>query len=525
MTVMKVFTLSLIFLISALLITSCNTPLTGDTYSNPNLYGQEEIESAFPEQELGWARENLDLRAIGELIEEADNAEELEYLLNSRDGVNNMDLNGDGYVDYISVREFDDRYDDERGFSFYSMFGSDAIQEILTVVFDRDGYGRYDDGYDEYGYRYPGSRVLIIGDDMIYGDDYYYEANWVDRPVTFVDWVFSDRDYYRSPYYYGYYPDYYQPYTIVETTVYRTRIEQYYYDSTPAFVYTTQPTVTEIRIESPYRDRSLDRIYANLAKPTKEQVDFLRNDPTVSEVLQVRSERIKEGKNSSEGPERAGKPERFERSDSGARDNPNKLERAERVRGERPEKFDRSGGSERDFSGGKPEKVARDNPNRAERPEKSERAEKSDRPGKFERAEQVRIERPQKQERPNKAERFENRSNPGRVERQNSPRVERQQPQRTERPQPVRVERPNQQRVERPQPNRVERPSQQRTERPQPVRVERPRPQQQQQVQRQSPPQQVQRQQPAKVERPKPQQEQRVAPQGGGGNGKGKGKP
>jgi hypothetical protein len=502
---MKVFTLSLIFLISALFITSCNTPLTEESYSNPRPYAEEEVESAFSHQELGWARENLDLRAIGELIEEADNAEELEYLLNSRNGVNNLDLNGDGYVDYISVREFDDRYDNERGFSFYSMFGSDAIQEILTIVFDRDGYGRYDDGYDEYGYSYPGSRVLIIGDDMIYGDDYYYEANWVDRPVSFVTWVFSDRDYYRSPYYYGYYPDYYQPYTIVETTVYRTRIEEYYYDSTPAFVYTTQPTVTEIKIESPYRDRSLDRIYANLAKPTKEQVEFLRNDSTVSEVVRVRSERIKEGRNSLERPERA-------------------------------ERIERSGKPERDFSGG-PERVARDNSERGN-PNKAERTEQGGNPNKLERAEQVRIEKPRK------AERFENRSNPGRVERpdsprmekqnsprterQNSPRVERQQPQRTERPQPAKVERPKPQRVERPQPSRVERQQPQRTERPQPVRVERPKPQQ---VQRQSPPQQVQRQQPAKVERPKPQQEQRVKPQGGGnqggggGGGKGKIKP
>src|SRR5215213_1565312 len=237
---MKVFKLSLVFFIAALFITSCNRNLTSQSYDDYQI-GAGEAGLGY-DNDNRWARENLDLQAVGELLQRSDDAEEFEYLLNSEEGVNNLDLNGDGYADYISVREFDDRYDDERGFSLFSMFGPDQIQEICTIIFDRD---RYNDGYND-GY-YPGARVLLTGNEQIYGDNYYYESNWLDRPLPIVSWLFTDRsDYYRSPYYYENYPEYYQPYPVVETTVYRTRIDNYY--PAPVFVQTAKPSIREIRI-------------------------------------------------------------------------------------------------------------------------------------------------------------------------------------------------------------------------------------------------------------------------------------
>lgn len=265
---MKFFKISLITLIAAAFLTACNA-LNQPENVITDSYPIAEGEAANP-----WAKENLDLQSVGALLEKANNAEEFEYLLNSEDGINNLDMNGDGYADYISVREFDDRYDDQRGFSLFSMFGPNEIQEIANIIFNRQDRN------------YPGARVYLIGNDQIYGDDYYYETNWQDRSLPIVNWTFNDRDtYYRSPYYYGNYPDYYEAYQVVETPVYRTRIEQYY--AAPVFI-KTNPAMTQIKIKSPYNGKSWNKIYSKLAKPTREQIEFKKNNPNKPEFVPVK---------------------------------------------------------------------------------------------------------------------------------------------------------------------------------------------------------------------------------------------
>src|SRR5262245_62128056 len=64
-----------------------------------------------------WAKDNFDLQRAGDLLERSDSPEQFERYINEPDGINNLDLNGDGYVDYISVDEFEDRDDNSRGLS------------------------------------------------------------------------------------------------------------------------------------------------------------------------------------------------------------------------------------------------------------------------------------------------------------------------------------------------------------------------------------------------------------------------
>jgi hypothetical protein len=349
---MRVFKLSLLFFISALILTACsrtqNEQAVVDQYDQTGA-AQGGLQFDY---ENRLAKENLDLQAIGELLEGAETAEEFEYRLNSpENGVNNLDLNGDGYVDYISVREFDERETDERGFSLFSMFGPDMIQEIATIIFDRD---RFND--NEY---YPGSRVLITGNEQIYGDNYYYETNWLERTVPIVSWIFTDREnFYSSPYYYENYPDYYEPYMIVETPVYRTRIEQYYNE--PIFIQTAQPSVMEIKIKSPYRGKSMDKVYSKMAKPTRQQVEFRKNNPGPPEFVRQRKE---QKKNADFKPE---KP---------FRDKPNKFERQEKVRPEREQMRENRQTRERPNKQEQRIKFERQNPVRIERqkPQKIER--------------------------------------------------------------------------------------------------------------------------------------------------------
>lgn len=215
------------------------------------------------------AKDNLNLQRVGDLLQRSRTPQEFETYLNEPDGINNLDLNGDGYVDYISVDEYyDPAYDNQRGLTMYTRWGPDEVQELGTVVFYRDEP------------RMPGARILLTGDEIIYGNNYYYEANWVDKALAIANLLFGNHTVYRSPYYYDRYPPGYAVYEVVETPVYVTRIERLYPD--PFFVFAASPTVVsiqEIRIESPYKDKWYDRIYAQLVNPRPEQIEFKKMNP------------------------------------------------------------------------------------------------------------------------------------------------------------------------------------------------------------------------------------------------------
>jgi hypothetical protein len=215
-----------------------------------------------------WAKNNFDLQRIGDIVQRSHSPEEFERYLNRRDGIDNLDLNGDGYADYISVREFNDLYDPNcRGLSMYTQYGPDQIQEIGTVMFYRDQP------------QYPGARILLRGDPRIYGDNAYYETNWLDQSLQLVSYLFNgNRDVYSTPYYYDNYPQWYETYEVVETPVYQQRVVQLY--PQPTLVYTTQPEIVDrIKIRSPNDGRDYPEVHAFLVKPSGEQERFIKNNP------------------------------------------------------------------------------------------------------------------------------------------------------------------------------------------------------------------------------------------------------
>ncbi len=327
------FTISLFF-------TACDQTQTEEPR---NLTAQPDIKTdALTESDNDyWARENLDLQAVGNVLKKADSAEDFEYLINSDDGINNLDLNGDGYADYISVAEYDDRPDNRRGLSLFSRFNGNDIQEIATIIFDRDRRDRR------------GARVYLQGNEQIYGDsNNFYEGNWLDTGLTIANWIFSDRDdYYRSPYYYDNYPDNYQTYQVVETPVYRERVTGYIVD--PTFERISNPAIN-INLESPYQGRTYDRVYARLANPTEQQRVFIKNNPKPPKFKELK-EIKKADKNLEKAIDKAEKRERKEekredkaerkaekreiKEDRKAEKREVKAERKER----KPEKADRGG--------------------------------------------------------------------------------------------------------------------------------------------------------------------------------------
>jgi hypothetical protein len=322
---MRIIKLSATFFAISLFLMACNadqTPQIANIDPNPNDGTLTEAD-----QDDYWAKDNLDLQRVGSLLERSDSPEEFEAYLNEDDGINNLDLNGDGYVDYISVDEFEDRGPNERGLSLFSRFGPDLIQEIATIIFYRDDLNS------------PGSRILLTGNEQLYGDNYYYETNWLDRSLGLVTTLFSDRDqYYRSPYYYDNYPPDYVVYEVVQTPVYRTRIERIY--PQPLFVYTAAAPVylTKIKIKSPHKGKWMDKVYAKLAKPTKEQAEFKKNNPGRPEHIKLdkvdRPDKDAPGRGDAPGPKREdvskpGKQPKEDRKPDAPKGNPSKPAKAE----------------------------------------------------------------------------------------------------------------------------------------------------------------------------------------------------
>lgn len=136
----------------------------------------------------------LDLNAVAAAFAEARNVAEFEQLLNSsRYMINNLDLNRDGWIDYLRVIET------HRGvyhtFLIQACLGHSMYQDVATLVAEHRPNALY---------------VEVIGDRWLYGPNYIVRPVFIKRPPLWD--VFGRPTYaaWSSPYYYGYWPSYYQ---------------------------------------------------------------------------------------------------------------------------------------------------------------------------------------------------------------------------------------------------------------------------------------------------------------------------
>ncbi|MEJ7847470.1 MAG: hypothetical protein WKF92_05210 [Pyrinomonadaceae bacterium] len=324
---MKIFKLPATILAVSLFLIACNSEQTQQSAAVEPYPNDPALAQNAPDQNDYWAKDNLDLQRVGNLLERSNSPEEFEAYLNEDDGINNLDLNGDGYVDYLSVDEYQDRGPNQRGLSIFSRFGPDIIQEIANVIFYRDNQNS------------PGARILLSGNEQIYGDNNYYETNWADRSIGLVTTLFGSRDqYYRSPYYYDNYPDGYNLYQVVETPVYRSRVEQLY--AAPVFVYTTAPTfISQVKIKSPHNGQWMDKVHAKLAKPTKEQAEFKKNNPNKPE--RAKDDKADKPGKSEDAPGREKQSKEVRKAES-EKGNPGKPDKSEK-QNDKPGKPDKGG--------------------------------------------------------------------------------------------------------------------------------------------------------------------------------------
>lgn len=153
--------------------------------------------------------ENLDLEAVATMFSYAKNLNDFEKRLNDpRAAVSNLDLNDDGYVDYLRVIKETDRYVDI--IIIQAVLGADFYQDVATIVVERN--------------RNRGAYIQIVGDVYIYGYDYIIEPVFYWNPPL-VEWLWRNtRLTWISPWYWNYYPRYYKYYRPVPAHVYYDRV-------------------------------------------------------------------------------------------------------------------------------------------------------------------------------------------------------------------------------------------------------------------------------------------------------------
>jgi len=160
------------------------------------------------------AGDNLDLDAVLNLFEKSESVEDFENQLNSeKNDVNNLDLNEDGFVDYIRVIDYSDG--NTHSLTLQVPYSDEEAQDVAVIHIEEEGKE---------------TSVQIVGDEELYGTDYIIEPgddksdtvvnayNW--KPVRhiygpkYTIWV--------SPWRFGRYPAHYKPWKPVTWSVYRT---------------------------------------------------------------------------------------------------------------------------------------------------------------------------------------------------------------------------------------------------------------------------------------------------------------
>ncbi|MFQ5751678.1 MAG: hypothetical protein ACE5HI_06725 [bacterium] len=168
---------------------------------------QEDVTIVKPTSE---AADGLDLKAVSELFKDAKDLEAFEKALNDPDiGVNNLDLDDNGEVDYIRIVE--QVADETHVIILQVPLAENEFQDVATIEVEKTGEDNYN--------------MQVHGDEVIYGVDYYVAPTVVHiHTWPIIPWLYRPHYRpYRSVFYFGFYPRWWRPYRPVKINVYRTR--------------------------------------------------------------------------------------------------------------------------------------------------------------------------------------------------------------------------------------------------------------------------------------------------------------
>ena len=189
----------------------------------------------------------LDLNAVAAAFAESRSTREFEQILNSsRYMINNLDLNRDGWVDYLRVIETRQGY--YHAYLIQSCVGAGLFQDVATLVAERQANALY---------------VEVIGDPYLYGYNYIVRPVFVKTPAMWDVYGRPTYAVWSSPYYYGNYPSYYTRPRPVYLNHYQAYVTTYLtnhhychrcdYPSQPHYSGYTQMTRSYVRND--YRDQ------------------------------------------------------------------------------------------------------------------------------------------------------------------------------------------------------------------------------------------------------------------------------
>ena len=211
----------------------------------------------------------LDLQAVAAAFAEAKSVKEFEMLLNSsRYMINNLDLNGDGYIDYLRVLETRKGY--YHALLIQACIAPGLFQDVATLVAERRTNLLY---------------VEVIGDPYLYGYNYIVRPTFVKRPPMWD--MFGKPTYttWNSPYYHGHWPSYYQrtkPMYLSHYQAYvRTYMTNHHYchvcDYPTHVFYNDYHHMVQPNRRNDYRDQHPDKSFEN--RVTRQSTSHASNTP------------------------------------------------------------------------------------------------------------------------------------------------------------------------------------------------------------------------------------------------------
>lgn len=135
----------------------------------------------------------LDLNAVAAAFAEARSVREFEQIINSsKYMINNLDLNRDGWIDYLRVIE--GRSGAYHTLLIQACLAPSVFQDVATLVAERLADRLY---------------VEVIGDPYLYGYNYIVCPVFIKRPPMWEVYGHASYSPWSSPYYYNYWPSYY----------------------------------------------------------------------------------------------------------------------------------------------------------------------------------------------------------------------------------------------------------------------------------------------------------------------------
>ena len=176
----------------------------------------------YPDEYLGLPGDNLNLYAVMNLFQESETLEKFEQDLNSQEQmINNLDLNGDNLIDYITVSDYVDG--NVHNIVLRAALSSTEQQDVAVFVVEQMSNGAV--------------QIQLIGDEALYGPNYIVEPIYAETPnpgytgkvyrrnVNVVTTTYYDIAtwplirfifhpgyvVWRSSWYWGYYPGYWRP--------------------------------------------------------------------------------------------------------------------------------------------------------------------------------------------------------------------------------------------------------------------------------------------------------------------------